>query len=322
MLMPKSAESAYAPKKRVACTQIFETGRVAADLRCTYHQTMADVIEMARKGDKGRKAVWSAAEAESESDSLSDGSSESDLTESENDDDEPPCGQAISDASFVVFGSDGASKYNTVVSAAAPITSTAAFPLTEAARYSTVSYTTVHSPKRQTVYRARAITVVGPTGGLVHHVIETIELEVKAITALFAAQQVSDADISKRVLTKNSARHAKTADRFNVWTIMDSKNRDSYKALMVKGFGMAPTLVFATFYSDHLIATTVDQIRPSKKVKIAPTMIVPVAPVAPAALEPTVCQNMVWVDELNALIARAPAGVEKRFISTFFMMLK
>lgn len=283
---------------------------------------------MARKGDKGRKAVWSAAEAESETDSASGDSSESDLTESENDDadgDEPTCGQPVSSDSFVVFGTDTPSRYDTVVCVAADVASTVEFPLADVAKYTVVSHTTVHSPKRQTIYRARAITVVGPHGGLVHHVIESIELEVKAVTALFAAQQVSDADISKRVLTKNSARHAKTADRFNVWTIMESKNRDSYKALMVKGFGLAPMLVFATFYSDHLIATTADQVRPPKKLKVVvpPTVVPAVATVvAPPSIEPVVCQNMAWTAELDALIARAPAGVEKRFIASFFKMLK
>jgi hypothetical protein len=284
---------------------------------------MSAVLEMARKGDK-RKAVWSAAEAESESasDSSADNSSGSELTESENEDTELPCvGITIPDT-FVVFGKNTPSQYDTVMSGPREPASSVQFPLTDVLAYTVVSYTTVHSPKRQTIHRARAVTVSGANGGRVHHVIESNELEIKAITALFAAKQVSDVDISKRVLTKNSARHAKTADRFNLWKIMESKNRDSYKTLMVKGFGLEPTLVFATFYSDHLIAATADDVvRPSKKQKvIEPPVESIVAPTPP--IDPVVCQNMVWNADLEALFARAPAGVEKRFIAAFFKMIK
>tara|TARA_B110000967_G_scaffold133151_1_gene135943 strand:+ start:1504 stop:2187 length:684 start_codon:yes stop_codon:yes gene_type:complete len=221
---------------------------------------------------------------------------------------------------FVVFGTSAVSQYTKVETVGAN-NPAVVFPLAAFDDYTTVSYTVELSARRQTMFRARAVTVQGPDGGLIHHVIETIEQEQKAIEHLFAIKQVPAADIAKRVFTKNTARCSLAADKRGHWNIPASKHRDSYKTLMMLGLGEEPGLVFASFFAKHIIGLAGDE-SPAKRPKIAADAVVPTTPVAAEGLEPVVCQNLLWSDELEALIARAPPGVEKKFVTAFFNMVR
>jgi hypothetical protein len=274
------------------------------------------------------KRVWSASDAESSVDSAS---SESSATESDGED---SAGEHVEPTShrsstktvrttpkprFVTLGADSTSRYSKVEHAGRTV-SAVVFPMAESSEYTIVSYTTELSPRRQTLHRARAVTVQGPHGGLVHHVVESILQEQKAIEVFFATKQVTAADINGRVLTKNSARYSISADKRGLWNIPQSKTRDSYKALMTLGYGPEPVLVFATFFAKHIISISCGDEPPAgKRHRPAAPETAPVP--APATLEPAMCQNLLWGEELEALIARAPAGTEKKFVKAFLKMM-
>jgi hypothetical protein len=270
------------------------------------------------KSSKGKR-IWSAkdaAEAESETETEDEllGSPASSDVGSEH----PP--SPVARPSMLVFGTGAVSQYTTVVHTGV-VHASLVFPLQSTENYTVVEYTIKHSDKRSSVFRARAVTTMGPDGGLEHHVIETIDHERKAIDALFAAKQVAALDIAKRVNTKNTARNALACIKNGQWDIHGSKNRDSYKKLMVAGFGPNPTLVFSTMYAKHLIKAEDKSEPPTKRSKHDAVVGATTDP-APVALAPQLCQNMVWIDELEAILSRAPAGMEKTFTSAMFKLLR
>jgi hypothetical protein len=273
------------------------------------------------KASQGKR-VWSARDAE-DAESESETEEEEDIiaSNSSSSDTEPGVQHVVPPVqpSMIVFGSGAASQYDRVVHTGV-VHPTIVFPLDSAEKYATVEYVIKHSDKRSTVHRARAVTVMTADGGLEHHVIETIAHERKAIEALFAAKQIGAVDIAKRVNTKNTARNALACIKNGQWDIQASKNRESYKKLMTIGFGPCPVLIFGTFYAKSLIKAD-DEPPVAKRPKHAQ---LPTAnPIGQApVMAPELCQNMVWVDELEAMLGRAPAGMEKKFTSAMFNLLR
>jgi len=261
-------------------------------------------------------------------------SSEED-SEYESDDDDVSEDEAVPVPSVVVespsagtitYGTATSSLYTTVV-LTGTVHEELIFPLKHAGDYTIVEHLIEHSPKRKTIKRARAVTVASSRGGVVHHVIETFVDEEKAINMLYSTKGETQATVDARVLTKNTARLAIAADKKPLgWDIEASTTRPSYKKLMMLGFGKTPRMIFATFFASHLlepplpIPTTVkrpaESDEPSQKRRkrpkttSAPTTITPPSP----TMSPVLTQNMVWVAELEATLARAPDGIEKKIV--------
>lgn len=268
------------------------------------------------------KRIWSASDAESETEEEGSDGGLSDASV-----DSPPASAASSpaQAKFLVYGSVKESQFDKVVVAGA-VQSTLKFPLTEVAEYSIVEYGVKLSDKRTTIYRARAVTTTGVDGTLEHHVIESVDDERAAIEALFEAKQVAAGDVAKRIMTKNCGRVSLATDKQpGGWDVDASKQGTTFKALLTTVFGPRPIMLFATFFATKLkgsVGGEDEEVKPPKAKRARTDKPPSAAPAPVAPLDGVVCQNLVWINKLEALVQAAPAGVEKQMVSAFFTMLK